>query len=312
MSPKFSIIIPAYNVAPYLRESLDSVLAQTHTNWEAICVDDGSSDGSGEILDEYAARDPRFKIVHQINEGVARAREVGLSAANGEWICWIDADDKVDPEFLVGFNSVIYRCCVDMIWADYRVDDRVLKTSYIHSESREEDLHAFAIGVLNGDHFGSLWNKAFRRLFILENNIEFPKARIPVCEDLWFLMSFLSRAPKIHHADRIAYHYINRYGSALSSPYTYERFKGFVRVQEYLERLSFPSGADQILLRRRKEIKAAAYRNVVVPDSDFYSLYPEIRDLRGFDCPIWHKVLFWFAVRGFRSVINIIWRIIDK
>ena len=104
MSPKFSIIIPAYNVAPYLRESLDSVLAQTHTNWEAICVDDGSSDGSGEILDEYAARDPRFKIVHQINEGVARAREVGLSAANGEWICWIDADDKVDPEFLEGFK----------------------------------------------------------------------------------------------------------------------------------------------------------------------------------------------------------------
>ena len=69
MSPKFSIIIPVYNVAPYLRECFDSVLAQTFTNWEAICVDDGSTDGSGEILDEYAARDGRFRVIHQKNAG---------------------------------------------------------------------------------------------------------------------------------------------------------------------------------------------------------------------------------------------------
>ena len=65
MNPVFSIIIPVYNVAPYLRECLDSVLAQTFADWEAICVDDGSTDGSGAILDEYAAKDARFRIVHQ-------------------------------------------------------------------------------------------------------------------------------------------------------------------------------------------------------------------------------------------------------
>jgi len=74
MSPFFSIIIPVYNVAPYLRECLDSVLAQTFTDWEAICVDDGSTDGSGAILDEYAAKEPRIKVIHPKNAGVGAAR----------------------------------------------------------------------------------------------------------------------------------------------------------------------------------------------------------------------------------------------
>ena len=98
--PFFSIIIPVYNVAPYLRECLDSVLAQTFTNWEAICVDDGSTDGSGAILDEYAARDKRFKVNHQVNAGVSAARNVAFEAASGEWVTFLDADDKIDPERL--------------------------------------------------------------------------------------------------------------------------------------------------------------------------------------------------------------------
>ena len=71
MKPFFSVIIPVYNVAPYLRECLDSVLKQTFTDWEAICVDDGSTDESGAILDEYAAKDKRFRVIHQANAGVS-------------------------------------------------------------------------------------------------------------------------------------------------------------------------------------------------------------------------------------------------
>ena len=95
MSPFFSIIIPVYNVAPYLRECLDSVLAQTFTDWEAICVDDGSTDGSGAILDEYAAKDNRFRVFHQKNAGVSVARNNGLMLASGEWIWFVDSDDSI-------------------------------------------------------------------------------------------------------------------------------------------------------------------------------------------------------------------------
>jgi len=93
MTPFFSIIIPVYNVAPYLRECLDSVLAQTFTEWEAICVDDGSTDGCGAILDEYKAKDERFHIIHQNNAGVGAARNAALDVAKGEWVLFLDGDD---------------------------------------------------------------------------------------------------------------------------------------------------------------------------------------------------------------------------
>lgn len=93
MSSFFSIIIPVYNVAPYLRECIDSVLDQTFSDWEAICVDDGSTDDGGVILDNYMAKDDRIKVIHQKNAGVSVARNAALEIAKGEYVCFLDADD---------------------------------------------------------------------------------------------------------------------------------------------------------------------------------------------------------------------------
>ena len=92
--PKVSVVIPVYNQAPYLAECLDSVLAQTLREIEAVCVDDGSTDGSERMLDEYAARDSRVKVIHQANAGVGPARNTGIDAAQGEFIAFMDPDDK--------------------------------------------------------------------------------------------------------------------------------------------------------------------------------------------------------------------------
>ena len=113
--PFFSIIIPVYNVAPYLRECLDSVLAQTFTDWEAICVDDGSTDGSGAILDEYAAKDNRFRVIHQQNAGVSVARNTALSRIRGEWFLFLDGDDRLRPDGLAVFVPYISNAKVDGI-----------------------------------------------------------------------------------------------------------------------------------------------------------------------------------------------------
>lgn len=94
-NPKISIIIPVYNVEKYLQYCLDSIIAQTFTDWECICVDDGSSDASGKILDEYAMNDERFVVIHQENRGVSSARNTGLDIARGEWISFIDSDDMI-------------------------------------------------------------------------------------------------------------------------------------------------------------------------------------------------------------------------
>lgn len=97
---KVSVIIPVYNVAPYLRQNLDSVLAQTLSDIEVICVDDGSDDGSGKILEEYAQKDPRVKVLHQKNAGAGAARNLGLDHAAGEFLSFLDSDDFFEPQML--------------------------------------------------------------------------------------------------------------------------------------------------------------------------------------------------------------------
>lgn len=96
---KLSIIVPVYNVAPYLRECLDSLLAQTFTDWECICVDDGSTDGSAAILEEYAAADSRIRVIHQTNQGVSAARNAALEVAKGVWLGFVDGDDTVEKDW---------------------------------------------------------------------------------------------------------------------------------------------------------------------------------------------------------------------
>jgi len=92
-----SVIIPVYNVEEYLRECVDSVLAQTYTDWEAILVDDGSTDSSGAICDEYAAKDERIRVIHQANQGLSGARNTALDAMKGDYVTFLDSDDYILP-----------------------------------------------------------------------------------------------------------------------------------------------------------------------------------------------------------------------
>jgi len=118
--PKISIIIPCYKVEKYLRRCLDSVLVQTFKNWEAICVNDGSPDECGNILDEYARKDSRFNIIHQENKGASIARNNGLDAAKGDWICFVDSDDIIHPQMLeIVYNKAVSNN-VDMVHYKYR------------------------------------------------------------------------------------------------------------------------------------------------------------------------------------------------
>ena len=93
-----SIIIPMYGVEKYLRRCLDSVMNQTFTDWQAICVDDGSPDNSGKIAEEYAKRDKRFMVIHQDNGGLSDARNMGMKHATGEYIMFLDSDDFIHPQ----------------------------------------------------------------------------------------------------------------------------------------------------------------------------------------------------------------------
>ena len=95
-----TVIIPVYNVEKYLKECLESIINQTYKNLEIILIDDGSTDASGEICDEYSKRDNRIRVVHKANGGLSSARNLGLDIANGEYVTFIDSDDYIDLEFM--------------------------------------------------------------------------------------------------------------------------------------------------------------------------------------------------------------------
>ena len=118
-APFFSIIIPVYNVAQYLKECLDSVLAQTFGDWECICVDDGSTDGSGEMLDVYARGDSRFRVFHQTNKGVSAARNLALEHAMGDVVCFADGDDITYPWWLSTFYELLQVEEADLVRVQY-------------------------------------------------------------------------------------------------------------------------------------------------------------------------------------------------
>ena len=122
---KFSIIIPVYNLSAYVRECLDSVVAQTFAGWECICVDDGSTDSSPSIIDEYAKADSRFRAVHKKNGGEGSARNAGLDLATGEWICYLDGDD------------VWHRCFLDDVKSAIESDSRVDMVSVLQQNFKD-------------------------------------------------------------------------------------------------------------------------------------------------------------------------------
>lgn len=120
-TPKISVIIPVFNVEKYLRQCLDSVVEQTFSDIEIICINDGSTDGSPKILQEYAARDPRTRMINQINKGLSAARNAGLKIARAEYIFFIDSDDWIEPNTLEKLLAAAERTNADLICAHFRV-----------------------------------------------------------------------------------------------------------------------------------------------------------------------------------------------
>ena len=120
-----SVIVPIYNVEKYLRRALDSILSQTHKDWEAILVDDGSTDGSGYIAEEYASRDHRFKVIHKPNGGLSDARNAGMQHIKGEFLLFLDSDDFLHPQLMELCLEAMLRDHSDLVAFTY---DRTYRT----------------------------------------------------------------------------------------------------------------------------------------------------------------------------------------
>lgn len=212
MKPKISVVIPVYNGAKYLPGCFDSLLNQTFKNWVAICVDDGSLDKTGEILDSYAAKDKRFIVIHKKNAGVSAARNDGIKKADSEYIHFMDADDVLDSnyyeEMLKDSNDA------DIICSGF-VSNSKYSSSLVYKKTHTKE-------TLSGKLFWTqalvksfVWRYLFKTDFIKKNKLKFDASLISQ-EDALFVLDSFVLANKIVIVPNVNYHYMFHETSALN------------------------------------------------------------------------------------------------
>lgn len=212
--PTISIIVPVYKVEKYLHCCVDSILAQTFTDWELLLIDDGSPDRSGEICDEYASKDARIKVFHKENGGVSSARNLGIDKAEGEWLCFIDSDDTIQPTYLDDFELDKEKS--DIYMQGY-VKIKKGKVIDKHSFLNCNETDFFAILAYSEENciINSPCFKLYKRSIILDNGIKFD-TKTSYGEDHLFSLSYIPFANSAHYSMGTGYIYRVSEGESLT------------------------------------------------------------------------------------------------
>lgn len=207
-----SIIIPIYNSERYLKRCLDSVLAQTFTEWELLLVNDGSTDGSEAICLEYAASDDRIQYFVKDNGGPSAARNYGLRRASGDWLMFVDSDDFCEPELLEEAYQAARQSQADMTVFGYLEIHDTWTGQFHYGRDAVIDSREFLRALLLSDDLGNyIMNKLYRRK--LFDEIYFPEGEI--FEDISTLYKVVLRAERIAVIDRFLYQYFKHSGSVM-------------------------------------------------------------------------------------------------
>ena len=243
---KVSIILPVYNAAQTINRMLESLRVQTLTDFEVLMIDDGSTDESCMILDEYANKDTRFKVVHKRNEGVSAARQTGVELAQGEYVIHADSDDWVDATMLEELYEKAKITDADVVICDFFSNT---DTGQTLCKQRPSELKADVIlRELFQQLHGSCWNKLVRQACYNKYNVRFPKG-INHCEDLLFWAQLLQHNDvKVSYLPKAFYHY---YVNSNSITRHYTR-------STYEMRLKYLTKLYEILSPKYKSIKQQA------------------------------------------------------
>ena len=198
MSEKVSIIIPVYNVEEYLKKCIDSLLAQTFKDIKIILVDDGSTDSSSKICDEYNRKDKRVLVIHKKNEGVSKARNTGLEYAYGKYVMFVDSDDWMDETAVGSYVKMMEDNNGDYLLNRYKVIDGGQERECIHFFDTGRITRQQAFDFLFCQHgvFGSVWSKLFLLDIIKKNNLTFDSST-RIAEDLLFNADYMKYAQSI-------------------------------------------------------------------------------------------------------------------
>lgn len=212
-----SIIVPVYNVENYLERCMQSIWKQTYTNLEIILVDDGSTDASGSMCDEYAKKDIRIKVIHKENGGLSDARNAGLAIATGDYIGYVDSDDWIEPDMYATMYQACEENCAELAVCRYQCSYDGSKPETGSGKKTVFDREALLDVYIRDDEeyiiYNSVWSKLFRADLV--RDMIFPKGRNS--EDIMYTTRAFCRTHKAVYIDSFFYHYVvDRVGSIMN------------------------------------------------------------------------------------------------
>lgn len=212
----FSIIVPVYNSEPYLEKCLDSILDQNYPDFEVILIDDGATDRSGAICDEYALKDARIRVFHEKNGGVSFARNKGLSVACGKYISFVDSDDWVAPDYLSVYVEARARFDYDLVYIEMAIaQENGESTTFcmrnLAAEEKNELLDVLKFLLFDYKEFGFTCNKSFKRDLIKRYNLRFDQ-NYSLGEDRLFTLDYCCYTQSVKLSPNQTYYYrMNEY-----------------------------------------------------------------------------------------------------
>ncbi len=210
---KISVIMPVYKVEEYVGKAIESIQAQTLTEFEFLIVDDGTPDKSGEICDAYAAQDNRIHVIHKENGGAPSARNVAIDIAKGKYLYFMDSDDWAEPDMLLDMYELAEKHQSQLTIAGFFIDTYYEKNKYITTNftafdgvfDNKEEFRSQAYRMFDTNMLYSPWNKLFLREYIMENNLRFPQT---FWDDFPFILSVIRDVERVSITGRQYYHFI--------------------------------------------------------------------------------------------------------
>lgn len=236
-----TVIVPTYNVEKYLEKCIRSIIAQTYPDLRVIIVDDGSTDNSGLIADEWARKDRRITVIHQKNQGLSGARNTGILKAETKYIGFVDSDDYIDPEMyevlINGMKNSDSRIGLCGVWEE--LENNMKKTRY-HPGIEKVFSRDRALVELNSlNYFNmSVWCGCYERMLFFKSEYGDEQVLFPVgklCEDYYIMHKIIARTERLYYNSNPYYHYVSRKGSITHSKsvVTDSVFAGEERIEFY-------------------------------------------------------------------------------
>lgn len=287
-----SVIVPIYKVEKYLEKCIQSVLKQNYTNLEIILVDDGSPDSCGEICDSYSSIDSRIRVIHKNNGGLSDARNVGIDAATGEYLVFVDSDDYVHPQMIsILYDGIVKNAAELSVCGIKNVEENEsvfctdeVVDKWIVLENDKEKLE-YALGTETTTVFTVAWNKMYHKRL-------FEKERYPVGvihEDEFTTYKMVHEAKRIAYTDTELYFYVQRANSIMSTEFNIKNLSVLDAYEERLDRYSKEEMLDWyekilflyriFLYRSRKKIDENAEIDNTILDKYFKSYRRSVLNL---------------------------------